>query len=173
MRALSINAPGKDQAAAADIQCKLKVGSVNDPLEAEADAVADQIMRMPESAIIQRKCAHCEEEEVVQRKPLVTFIQKKQTSQGTNAIASDAVSNKIQSAKGGCSPLESSAKSFMETRFGSDFSGVRVHTDNQAIQLSKELNAQAFTVGKNIFFNEGKYQPKSNSGKKILAHELT
>lgn len=44
-------------------QAKLTVGSPNDPLENEADAVADQVMRMPENSFIQRKCAHCEEEE--------------------------------------------------------------------------------------------------------------
>ena len=59
------------------IQCKLSVGAVDDPLEDEADAMADKVMRMPEQNLIQRKCAHCEEEEKAQRKPLASFIQKK------------------------------------------------------------------------------------------------
>ena len=58
------------------VQCKLSVGAVDDPLEHEADAMADKVMRMPEQNFIQRKCAHCEEEEKAQRKPLQSFIQK-------------------------------------------------------------------------------------------------
>lgn len=173
MRISSLNDANKDQAAAESVQCKLTVGSVNDPLEAEADAVADQVMRMPENAIIQRKCSHCEEEEAVHRKSLVSFIQRKQSGQGNNAIASDAVANKIQSSKGGGAPLESQTKSFMESRFGTDFSQVRIHSDDQAIQLSRDLNAQAFTVGSDIYFNSGKYVPESSEGKHLLAHELT
>ena len=45
----------------------------------------------------------------------------------------------------------------MESRFGADFSNVNIHTGSYAVQMSKELNAQAFTVGNNIYFNEGKY----------------
>lgn len=60
-----------------NIQCKLSVGSVNDPLEHEADAMGKKAMRMSKQRFIQRECAHCEEEEKAQRKPLVSFIQKK------------------------------------------------------------------------------------------------
>lgn len=59
------------------VQCKIAVGSIDDPLETEADAMADKVMRMPGSNFIQRKCAHCAEEEQVQRKTLAPFIQKK------------------------------------------------------------------------------------------------
>jgi len=59
------------------IQRKLMVGAVDDPLEDEADNMADKVMRMPEQNFIQRKCAHCAEEEKAQRKPLAPFIQKK------------------------------------------------------------------------------------------------
>jgi len=61
----------------------------------------------------------------------------------------------------------------MENRFGTDFSEVKIHTGSQAIQMSRELNAQAFTVGNDIYFNEGKYNPSSDAGKHLLAHELT
>jgi hypothetical protein len=61
----------------------------------------------------------------------------------------------------------------MENRFGNDFSGVRIHTDNKAVQMSRDLNAQAFTVGNDIYFNQGKYSPSSENGKHLLAHELT
>ena len=53
-------------------------------------------------------------------------------------------------------------------------SGVRIHTENEvAVQMSKELGAQAFTHGNDIYFNKGKYNPSSKEGKQLLAHELT
>ena len=61
----------------------------------------------------------------------------------------------------------------MESRFGTDFSNVKIHTGNEAVQMSRELNAQAFMVGNDVYFNEGKYRPNSDSGKHLLAHELT
>lgn len=66
-----------------------------------------------------------------------------------------------------------SIRSFMQGRFGADFSDVRIHTDGQAVRMNRELNAKAFTVGNNIYFNEGRYQPDSQKGKHLLAHELT
>ena len=158
------------------LQCKLDIGSVNDPLEAEADAMADRVMRMPDTPLVQRKCAGCEEEEKekLQRKPLAVsitpFIQTKGEEGGTT---SDAVASQISASKGGGSGMDKSTQSFMENRFGTDFSNVKIHTDNNAVQMSQELRAQAFTVGKDIYFNGGKYNPESESGKQLLAHELT
>ncbi|MGL4632446.1 MAG: DUF4157 domain-containing protein, partial [Leadbetterella sp.] len=155
------------------IQPKLTIGSPDDLYEQEADSVANSIMRMPEMPFsVQRKCAACEQEEI-QKKPLTitSFIQKRGEDGG--GVASDAISNQIESSRGGGSPMGESTKSFMESRFGNDFSGVRIHTDANAVQLSQNLNAQAFTVGNDVFFNQGKYNPESDSGKHLLAHELT
>ncbi len=154
------------------IQCKLTVGAVDDPLEAEADAMADQVIRMPENSFIQRKCKHCEEEEKAQRKPLASFIQKKESS-SSDTVVSDAVNNQIASTRGSGSAMDGSTRSFMESRMGTDFSNVRIHTDSQSVALSSELNAQAFTVGHDVYFNSGKYSPESSDGKHLLAHELT
>jgi hypothetical protein len=162
---------GKNVLRQLPVQCKLNIGSVNDPSEHEADAMADKVMRMPEQNFIQRKCAHCEEEEKAQRKPLASFIQKKETE--NNSTVSDSVSNQIQSTKGSGNAMPASTKSFMESRFGTDFSNIKIHTGNYAEQLSKDLSAQAFTVGNDIYFNNGKYQPESSDGKRLLAHELT
>jgi hypothetical protein len=153
------------------IQWKLSIGNIDDPLEYEADTMADKVMRMPESNFIQRKCAACEEEEKAQRKPLTSFIQKKEAE--SNNVASDSISNQIQSTKNNGNAMHESTKSFMESRFGTDFSNVHIHAGSYASQLSDQLNAQAFTVGNNIYFNEGKYQPESYAGKHLLAHELT
>lgn len=153
------------------LQTKLTVGSPNDPLEHEADVMADTIMRMPEQNFIQRKCSHCEEEEKIQRKPLASFIQRKGSS--TGSTASDAVSNKINASKGNGSSMDGNTQTFMQSRFGADFCDVKIHTDGEAIQMNRELNAKAFTVGNDIYFNEGQYNPHSNEGKHLLAHELT
>jgi Domain of unknown function (DUF4157) len=61
----------------------------------------------------------------------------------------------------------------MEPRFGADFSAVRVHTDAHAHALARSVNAQAFTVGRNVVFGAGQYAPETESGKRLLAHELT
>ncbi|MGA7931951.1 MAG: DUF4157 domain-containing protein [Kovacikia sp.] len=56
---------------------------------------------------------------------------------------------------------------------GADFSGVKVHTDNQADQLSRSIQAKAFTTGQDVFFRHGAYQPGSRRGQELIAHELT
>lgn len=151
------------------VQCKLEIGTPGDRYEQEADTVADRVMKMPETQHIQRKCS-CEEEGI-QRKPLASFIQRKENED--RAMASDAVSQQINATRGGGGMMDTPTKSFMESRFGTDFSNVKIHTDHTAVQLNRELNAQAFTVGSDIYFNEGKYVPGSESGKRLLAHELT
>jgi len=85
---------------------------------------------------------------------------------------SDMVSE-VQQRKGSGSELEGGARENLEDHFGADLSGVRVHTDNESAALNRELNAQAFTVGSDIFMAEGKYNPASTEGQGLLAHELT
>lgn len=80
---------------------------------------------------------------------------------------------RIQQRKGRGNSLDTGLRLFMETRFGEDFSRVRVHTDTQATESSAGLNAVAYTIGNDIFFGEGRYQPRSREGLRLLAHELT
>jgi hypothetical protein len=167
--------PKDDYLQALPIQLKLSVGAVNDPMEHEADAMADKVMRMPETSFIQRKCSCADrDDEHVRLKPLASqitpFIQAKGDVAG---LVSDAVSGRIKSSMGGGGSMSGETKSFMESRFGTDFSDVKIHTGNESVQLSRELNAKAFTVGNNIYFNGGQYQPETDSGKHLLAHELT
>lgn len=169
---IEANNPKTTSRPAFPIQCKLTVGAVEDPLEQEADAMAEKVMRMPEPNYIQRRCADCEQEDTVQRKPLASFIQKK-SSQQRSFTASDATSAGIESTRGSGSPLPDSTAKFMSQRFGSDFSDVRIHNNAHAAALNKDLSAQAFTVGNDIYFNEGKYAPETSEGKRLLAHELT
>ena len=84
----------------------------------------------------------------------------------------DAVSRFVQPASGGRS-LEPSVRAFMEHRFGTDFGAVRVHTDSQAAQSAEQLNAVAYTAGRHVFFNRGQYQPQTQRGRRLVAHELT
>jgi hypothetical protein len=74
---------------------------------------------------------------------------------------------------GGGAPLDTETRADMETRFGHDFGDVRVHTDGAAHDSAKSVNAQAYTVGSNIVFQRDKYDPSSEGGKHMLAHELT
>src|SRR5256712_6290689 len=74
---------------------------------------------------------------------------------------------------GGGSPLDRDTRGFMESRLGADFSDVRVHTDAKASESARSVQAHAYTVGTDVVFQSGKYAPESDSGKKMLAHELT
>lgn len=139
--------------------------------EHKTKIIADALLRIPGQNFIQRKCAHCEEEEKIQRKPDLSFIQKKEASY-SNA-ASVTVTGLIQSSSGNGNPLPVTTKSFMERRFDANFSNVHIHSDDAASQLSNQLHAQAFTLGSEIYFNKGKFAPESYDGKHLLAHELT
>lgn len=70
-------------------------------------------------------------------------------------------------------PLDPSVCTFMEMRFGHDFSNVRLHTDNEAAEAAGTLQARAYTIGHEIVFGDGQYQPATSDGKQLLAHELT
>lgn len=70
-------------------------------------------------------------------------------------------------------PLEAGVRGEMESRFGRDFSSVRVHTDAKAQESARDLNALAYTVGRDITFGAGQYAPSTPAGRKLLAHELT
>src|SRR5215213_1917953 len=70
-------------------------------------------------------------------------------------------------------PLEPEARSLMEERFGHDFGSVRVHADSRAAESARQVNALAYTVGRNIVFAKHRYSPRSGEGRRLLAHELT
>jgi len=74
---------------------------------------------------------------------------------------------------GGGQPLDTETRADMEGRLGHDFSDVRVHTDSRASESAKSVSAHAYTVGSNIVFQRDAYDPGSDSGKHMLAHELT
>lgn len=121
------------------------------------------------SAVAQRAVAGAEkEEEEFQTKPSPHHAE----ADGSFEAGSDLESRLAQS-KGSGSPLPEDTRAFMESRFGADFSDVRAHTGAEAVQLNREVSAQAFTHGSDIYFGSGKYSPDTDSGKQLLAHELT
>ena len=233
------------------LQAKLTIGQPNDKYEQEADRMADEVMRMPESRLQRQVEPEEEEEETLQTKPLAGQItslvqvqrqeepeeeeeeeetlqvkplaeqitpliqrqvepeeeeeeepiqaklsdgaqvqrqeekpeeekeekeeepiQTKQVSTHTLAVTPNLAS-RIQSLRGSGQPLPESVRNFFEPRFGYDFSQVRVHTNSNAVQINRELNAQAFTHRTDIYFGTGRYNTGTSSGKRLLAHELT
>lgn len=129
---------------------------------------------LPTPMFLQRKCAACDQEEKLQRKTTTDYntIHIQRSGRGPPAVTPPFESS-LQSSKGKGSALPDSARSSLEHRFGADFSGVRVHTDSNAVQMNRDINAQAFTHGNDIYFNAGKYNPHTSSGGHLLAHELT
>ena len=162
-------APCGNQALLRRLQAKLKVGSVNDPLEHEADRVADQVMRMPAPGAaltsappqFSRKCAACEEEEKLQKKEA-----------GPQAAAGEAPASVHEALCLPGQPLDAATRAYFEPRFGHDFSSVRVHSGPAAAQSARDVNAHAYTVGHNVAFDLGRFAPATAEGKKLLAHEL-
>ena len=219
------------------VQAKLKIGDPNDKYEQEADRVAAQVMRMPESQVqrrvesmeeeepiqakfeglsiqrmtdeedemmqtkplsgtiqrmtdeeeemmqtkpvestIQRMCSKCEEEEKLQRMEMEEEEETLQTTSETSqaATATPSLQNGISRLRqGGGATLPDSIRSFMEPRFGYDFSNVRIHTAPDAARVAHAINSRAFTLGQDVVFGVGQYQPNTTYGRRLLAHELT
>ena len=163
------------------IQPSLKVGAPDDHLEREADEMAEKVQRMPQKqwaipdgrtdpANLQRQ----EDEDgtpdlqgkIVQRAPEL------QRSANGALSTSSQFASRLQTAGSG-SPLPTPTQQHMEGAFGADFGTVRIHTGTEAAQLSDDIGARAFTHKNNIFFNSGEYNPGSQEGQFLLAHELT
>ena len=96
---------------------------------------------------------------------------KTNASQPPNVPAS--LQNRVSALQGGGQSLPQPEQAFFESRFGADFSHVRIHENSQAADTARAINARAFTVGRNIAFAAGQYQPKTMEGRSLLAHELT
>ncbi len=154
-----------NQAALRRLQAKLVVGAVDDPLEREADAVASDVMRMPDPVAtprLLRKCAACEEEESLQAKS----VSGDMAGAAAPAVVTDALRSPGQ-------PLDAALRGFFEPRFGANFADVRVHHDAPAAASTRAVGAQAYTVGNDIVFGSGRYTPGADDGRRLLAHELT
>jgi hypothetical protein len=181
------------------IQASMKVSSPKDPAEKEAEATAKKVMRMaiPESSIayvktgsdgLFRQVKQEEKEKKVQtklRSPYISrfadagiFTQRQaedkiqRKAEGEPNVASNVTAD-IQNSMASGSPLPLSVRRFMEPRFQANFSNVKIHTGDKSAKLNRQLNAQAFTTGNQIFFGKDKFQPETSEGKELIAHELT
>jgi peptidoglycan hydrolase-like protein with peptidoglycan-binding domain len=116
------------------------------------------------------------EEDTVQTAKEEDSIQTKESKSGKDSSRQSQV-NSIEhilfQEKGKGMPMSPDTKRFMEKKFGSDFSKVRIHTDQKAQMMNKKIRSKAFAHGFDIFFNQGQYQPETKAGKHLLAHELT
>ncbi len=129
------------------VQAKLELGAVDSPLEAEADRVADEVTG---------------------------------NSGGSHGVSApgDAgplsleTSSAIAGATGGGRPLDEGIRGEMEDVMGADLSAVKIHTDSQADELSRSISAKAFTTGNDVFFKAGAYDPASDAGRHLIAHEV-
>jgi len=155
------------------LQTKLQIGAAGDRYEQEADLVAAQVMRMSEPSV-QRQGEPEAEDEVgmVKRKAIANSITPlKSTSANHNqSFEVPPIVDEVLRSPG--QSLDLVTRALMEPRFGHDFSQVRIHTGGVAAQSASEVNAHAYTVGKNIVFGEGQYEPSTEEGRKLVAHEL-
>jgi len=174
------------------LQTKLTIGQPNDKYEQEADAVASQVMAMPEASVQTQsnKLSEDETHDLKRRGAIAPPLQPQSINhnpksnkvssltqrkphlqtKGDGKSAPPDFEKRLNQRKGNGKPLPDDVKSFMEPRFNADFSGVKVY---EAPKEAGAIGAQAFTHGQDIYFNSGKYNPGSSSGKELLAHELT
>jgi hypothetical protein len=122
----------------------LSVSRPNDPSEVEADAIAEKVMRMPQDG---------------------------RSSGVESARVTGSITSRINSSGAG-EPLPPATRNFFESRFRTSLDGVHIHTGDESARLNTDVSAQAFTFGSDIFFGAGQYQPDTNSGRHVIAHEL-
>ncbi|MFM7235631.1 MAG: DUF4157 domain-containing protein [Cyanobium sp.] len=137
----------------------MAIGAADDPLEREADQVAEQVMRM----------------EAPGEKPLETSrLNQPVVSRSTDGavLAGEAPTSVHAALASPGQPLAPYERAFFEPRFGMDFSQVRVHTDGLAQQSARDVHALAYTVESHMVFDAGQYRPDTINGKHLLAHEL-
>lgn len=138
------------------VQPKLAVGRPDDAYELEADRVADRVVAAPVHPL---------------GRGIVPQIQRLAAQPGAALASVPASVGRALAGSG--QPLEPALRRNVEQRFGRDFSQVRVHTGAVAARSAREISAQAYTVGRDIVFAEGRFEPGTQDGRRLLAHELT
>lgn len=137
------------------IQTKLAVSQPGDRYELEADQIADRVMRMPAAALEPHASSRSISKAVPRNpRPVGLFPDSSFKDLGPGQ------------------PLDESARAFLEPRFNTDFSAVRVHTGAQASASALALGARAYTLGNHIVFGAHQYAPDTTHGRSLIAHEL-
>lgn len=161
------------------LQRKARVSQAGDPLEHQADRVADTVVTAERVGGTTRP-DHAAPE--IQRMP--TEDEHLASSLGLSPVgghaapthappdAPDSTGTEIVSQLDGGRGLDEQTRGLMESRFGESFSDVRVHTGHRAGESANSLHSRAFTVGEDIVFGEGEFAPETTEGRRLLAHEL-
>ena len=167
----------------------LRLGPPDDAFEREADRVAGVVIaggngagiasavaRTPPPPTLQRLCPECEEE-ALQRQCAACAadqedLQRKGEAPAPTGTVPAATAERIGRLRGGGVPLPPDLRGYFEPRLGRDLAPVRLHTGAEAAAAAREVRAQAFTVGPDIAFSPGAYDPASGEGRRLLAHEL-
>ena len=146
------------------VHAKLELTTPGDSYEREADRMADFVMRRQYTGIPTEKPSAAS----------VVHPAISRSVSGSAGVAVDTATEVgIHASRGGGQPMPETLRSQMESGFGADFSGVRLHTDSKAADLSRGIQSKAFAYGKNIFFNSRLYQLHSVVGQHLTAHELS
>lgn len=151
----------------ASLQAKLADGALLQRQEKEPEEEEEEPIqtKLAKGVQVQRREEEPEKEE---EEPIQTKRIDNQTPRGRSDLA-----DQIRSLKGSGQPLPQSTCDFFEPRFGHDFGQIRVHTDDQAAETARAVNARAFTVGRDVVFGAGQYKPGTEAGRQLIAHELT
>jgi len=152
----------------APIQTKLRVGSPDDAFEREADGLAERMLSMPQPRV-QREA---EEEVPVEEEQRPVRDEREEEVQAKAIDPATAPTATRLPATGGGQPLAQGERAFFEPRLGANLGSVRVHSDIEADRLASGLSARAFTLGRDIYFGEGEYNPGTLEGRRLLGHEL-
>jgi len=127
----------------------------------------------PGTGVLQRKCA-CGgggERECSECKKKEESVLQRSASAGARAVSGvPPIVHEVLRSPG--QPLDRGTRAFMEERFGHDFGGVRAHTDATAAKSARAVSALAYTVGNDVVFAHGRYQPATSEGRRLVAHEL-
>lgn len=174
---------------------KLTVNRPGDRYEQEADRVANQVMRRPDPhgvapgpvigsrglTALQRcgcggegggggePCAACRQRETEGQDGGGSSLHRSEAGPAPVDTAPPIVHDVLRSPG---KPLDGATRSFMEPRFGRDLGDVRIHTGAQAATSARAVHARAYTVGRDVVFAAGRYQPETEGGRWLLAHEL-
>lgn len=157
------------------LQASLRVGAREELLEREAERVAEEVTHPNTKEEPDRQPAPASSERhATAKEPTVPATRSGlEPASAENPGRRDGVSFKLDAVTGGGRPLDPATRSKVESRFGHDFGDVRIHTGAAANQAARTIDAEAFTVGHDIAFASGNYQPGTRTGMHLLAHELT
>lgn len=145
---------------------KLLVGRADDPAERVADATAETAL-----ARLHRVAIRIDGDESLRRSPTRSVPPAAAVGRAGGPL-DHGTSTRITDQIGSGQALPPPVRARMQNAFGVDLSGIRVHDDPEADRLNAAVSAQAFTVGRDIFFAAGRYRPTDSTGEGILAHEL-